>query len=169
MIEFPKIKNVKVHQILDDAQIITANGMKILKVEAEVVRPIRQSILRPTQPIENTIYPLDSQEQAAHFAVFEGDDIIGAGSIYEESEDNSTSNAWRVRGMAVKEDHRMKGIGASILSKCLEYARVNKGNVVWANARTTALPFYLNEGFNKKGAAFDISGLGEHYIIEIKI
>ena len=32
-IEFPKIKNVKVHQIQDDAQIITANGMKILKVE----------------------------------------------------------------------------------------------------------------------------------------
>jgi PUA domain protein len=32
-IEFPKIKNVKVHQILNDAQIITANGMKILKVE----------------------------------------------------------------------------------------------------------------------------------------
>ena len=31
--EFPKIKNVKVHQIQDDAQIITANGMKILKVE----------------------------------------------------------------------------------------------------------------------------------------
>jgi len=32
-IKFPKIKNVKVHQIQDDAQIITANGMKILKVE----------------------------------------------------------------------------------------------------------------------------------------
>ncbi len=31
-IDFPKIKNVKVHQIFDDAQIITANGMKILKV-----------------------------------------------------------------------------------------------------------------------------------------
>ena len=30
-IEFPKIKNVKVHQILDDAQIITGAGIKILK------------------------------------------------------------------------------------------------------------------------------------------
>lgn len=30
--EFPKIKNLKVHQISDDAQIITGNGMKILKV-----------------------------------------------------------------------------------------------------------------------------------------
>jgi len=31
-IEFPKIKNVKVHQISDEAQIITGNGIKILKV-----------------------------------------------------------------------------------------------------------------------------------------
>ena len=31
--EFPKIKNVKVHQILDDAQIITGAGIKILKVD----------------------------------------------------------------------------------------------------------------------------------------
>ena len=32
-IELPKMKNVKVHQILDDAQIITGNGIKILKVD----------------------------------------------------------------------------------------------------------------------------------------
>jgi len=31
--EFPKMKNVRVHQILDDAQIITGEGVKILKIE----------------------------------------------------------------------------------------------------------------------------------------
>ncbi len=36
-IEFPKIKNVKVHQILDDAQIITGNGIKILKINDDYV------------------------------------------------------------------------------------------------------------------------------------
>ena len=30
--QFPKIKNLKVHQIFDDAQIITGDGIKILKV-----------------------------------------------------------------------------------------------------------------------------------------
>jgi len=34
-IEFPRIKNVKVHQILDDAQIITGTGIKILKVNED--------------------------------------------------------------------------------------------------------------------------------------
>jgi len=34
-IEFPKIKNLKVHQILDDAQIITGKGIKILKINED--------------------------------------------------------------------------------------------------------------------------------------
>ena len=34
-IEFPKMKNVKVHQILDDAQIITGDELKILKVDED--------------------------------------------------------------------------------------------------------------------------------------
>jgi len=32
-IETPKIKNLKVHQISDEAQIITGQGIKILKVD----------------------------------------------------------------------------------------------------------------------------------------
>ncbi len=33
--KFPKIKNLKVHQILDDAQIITGDGIKILKINED--------------------------------------------------------------------------------------------------------------------------------------
>ncbi|HJM00997.1 MAG TPA: PUA domain-containing protein [Nitrosopumilus sp.] len=33
--EFPKMKNVRVHQILNDAQIITGDGLKILKIEED--------------------------------------------------------------------------------------------------------------------------------------
>ena len=33
--EFPKMKNVKVHQILSDAQIITGDGLKILKINED--------------------------------------------------------------------------------------------------------------------------------------
>ena len=32
-IEFPKIKNLKVHQISSEAQIITGDGIKILKIK----------------------------------------------------------------------------------------------------------------------------------------
>ena len=33
--DFPKMKNVKVHQILSDAQIITGEGWKILKIDED--------------------------------------------------------------------------------------------------------------------------------------
>ncbi len=33
--EFPKIKNLKVHQISDEAQIVTGEGIKILKVNED--------------------------------------------------------------------------------------------------------------------------------------
>ena len=36
-IEFPKMKNVRVHQILNDAQIITGEGLKILKINEDYV------------------------------------------------------------------------------------------------------------------------------------
>ena len=35
--EFPKIKNLKVHQITSDAQIIVGNGVKVLKINDEYV------------------------------------------------------------------------------------------------------------------------------------
>lgn len=35
--EFPKIKNLKVHQITEDAQIIVGNGVKILKTNDEYI------------------------------------------------------------------------------------------------------------------------------------
>ncbi len=36
-IQFPKIKNLKVHEIADDAQIIMGQGIKILKVNDEYI------------------------------------------------------------------------------------------------------------------------------------
>ena len=35
--QFPKIKNLKVHQILEDAQIITGEGIKILKIKEDYI------------------------------------------------------------------------------------------------------------------------------------
>ncbi len=41
--KFPKIKNVRVHQISDDAQIITGNGIKILKISDEYLPFLSES------------------------------------------------------------------------------------------------------------------------------
>ena len=43
--EFPKMKNVRVHQILDDAQIITGEGLKILKIENDYLPFLSETII----------------------------------------------------------------------------------------------------------------------------
>jgi PUA domain protein len=49
--EFPKIKNLKVHEISPDAQIIVGNGIKILKINDEYV-----PFLSETQTLEKFPY-----------------------------------------------------------------------------------------------------------------
>ncbi len=36
-VKFPKMKNLKVHQITDDAELVTGNGIKILKFNGEFI------------------------------------------------------------------------------------------------------------------------------------
>lgn len=49
--EFPKIKNLKVHQISNEAQIIVGNGIKVLKINDEYV-----PFLSETQLLEKFPY-----------------------------------------------------------------------------------------------------------------
>ncbi|MDX1441786.1 MAG: PUA domain-containing protein [Nitrosopumilaceae archaeon] len=50
-LEFPKIKNLKVHQITSDAQIIVGNGVKVLKINDEYL-----PFLSETQTLERFPY-----------------------------------------------------------------------------------------------------------------
>ena len=55
--------------------------------------------------------------------------------------------AWRLRGMAVAADVRGLGIGRQLLDQAISYVKGSGGKVLWANARTPALGFYLATGF----------------------
>ena len=51
-IEFPKMKNVRVHQILNDAQIITGEGLKILKINEYYLPFLSTEILKKFPNVE---------------------------------------------------------------------------------------------------------------------
>lgn len=44
-IEFPKNKNLKVHQITDDAQLITGKGIKILKINQDYLPFLSETLM----------------------------------------------------------------------------------------------------------------------------
>jgi predicted GNAT family N-acyltransferase len=138
------------------------------RVAAEVVRPLRQRVLRPHQAIDEQVFEGDDHPRAAHFAAFddaEPDRVIGIASITPEGE----PGAWRVRGMATDPERgRGTGAGKGLLMACLEHARAHGAARVWCNARTPARGFYERYGFAAEGEEFTLPLIGPHYLMSLR-
>lgn len=142
--------------------------LKIEKISAEQTHPLRQSILRPHQPLNEMAYPFDQEEGSCHFGAFIEKQLVGIASIYPESKDGEIHQGyWRLRGMAVDSSLQGKGVGRQLVEACLNYAQGKNAKSVWCNARTSAVGFYLSLGFRQVGEEFEIKGIGPHYFAEI--
>ena len=140
---------------------------QIRRIDATDTRPLRHAILRPNQPFEATVYPLDDEPASGHFGAFLGGRLVGVASVFNEDRPGDTDpRAWRLRGMATREDARGQGIGGALLQACLDYIRAAGGTTLWFNARTTTAAFYSRFGFVVQGEVFDIPGIGPHVIME---
>lgn len=67
--------------------------------------------------------------------------------------------------MATKPELQGQGIGAKVLTTCLEHAKSRGGALMWCNARTTALAFYRRHGFETVGDEFETPGVGPHFVM----
>jgi predicted GNAT family N-acyltransferase len=70
--------------------------------------------------------------------------------------------SFRLRGMATHPQYRGQGLGAALLRKCIEQARHAGGEVLWCNARTSAIEFYRRAGFEAVGEEFETPDIGPH-------
>jgi len=73
--------------------------------------------------------------------------------------------AWRLRGMAVREDLRGHGIGRLVLQDCIAHIASQGGTYLWCNARPPVLDFYRKLGFEAVGEEFYKPVTGPHYVI----
>ena len=107
--------------------------------------------------------PGDDDPTTLHLAAFDGDKIVCIGSFYEASHpDVPGSRRFQLRGMATDEEYRRQRLGAKLLDKGMEIARERGGDVIWCNARTGAISFYIAQGFEQVGGEFDIPTVGPH-------
>jgi GNAT superfamily N-acetyltransferase len=65
--------------------------------------------------------------------------------------------------MAVAEARRGEGIGFSLLREVVDRVRARGSDLIWCNARTVALPFYVRNGFTIVGEEFLAGGGVPHY------
>ena len=116
-IEFPKMKNVKVHQILNDAQIITGDGLKILKINQDYIPFLSETeILKKFPSVEVDMGAVKFMCKGANlmrpgikkFTEFEKDKLV---CIVEETH------------------HKFLAIGKAMVSS-LEVENMEKGEVI---------------------------------------
>jgi len=149
---------------------VSAGDVVVRVVAADVVRPLRQKVLRPHQTLADQVYAGDDAPGAAHFAAFDADDaVIGIASITPEPYPGTGGPApgdWRIRGMATDPERgRGRGAGALLLRACVDHARAAGAARVWCNARSPVRGFYEREGFAVDGEEFALPAIGPHFLM----
>lgn len=147
------------------------SATNIATVRVDVVRAadvlgVRQTVLRPGQPLAAAVMPGDDHEETLHLGVTIEGRVVGVGSAIRESYPDGAQRAdWRVRGMATLPAMRGRGVGSAILRRCVRHAGVAGGDLVWCAARASARGFYECESFVAAGEQFTIARIGPHYLM----
>jgi GNAT superfamily N-acetyltransferase len=136
--------------------------VELRRVPVDVVRPLRHAILRAGYPESESVYPADDLGDTIHLAAFDGDEVVGTATLFPEPYEGRP--AWRLRGMAVADGWRGRGIGSLLLEEVVGHVRESGGNLLWCNARTAALPFYLGHGFTTVGEEFLVAHGVPHHL-----
>ena len=138
--------------------------MNVHIANASEIRPLRNLVLRPNQPIETTFYDLDDHHKTFHLASKVGDVIVSIGTFYAENDlDIQMTNGYRLRVMATHPKYRRNGAAAKLMRKAFQILEKKKCDTIWCNARLIAIDFYKSLGFKEIGPKFNISEIGPHY------
>jgi GNAT superfamily N-acetyltransferase len=129
----------------------------IRRAAVEDIFPLRHAVLRPGRPVSYSVYSED--EGAVHVGAWDDDMLVGCATVFPApwagSDDAAPEpRAWRLRGMAVDPSRQGTGVGRLVLAEGVAAAREAGAPLLWANARTTAIPFYERLGWRVVGAEF---------------
>ena len=126
------------------------------RVAASELHQIRRDILRRGTPTDDVEFPTDADLATVHLAVRDGDGAVIAAASWNEAEcpEHPGRRALQLRGMAVADTHRRCGLGVILVEAGVALAVRREIGLLWANARDTALDFYLRQGFSVVGAGF---------------
>ena len=133
----------------------------VRSASADEVVDLRWRVLRPRKPREAAIW--DGDADARHWVAVQDDRIVGIASAmrapYPKPEElaGKAPPQWQLRGMAVEPGLQGSGVGKAVLGEVVR----DVGEPMWCNARVTALPFYLRQGWRATSDTFD-TNVGPH-------
>ncbi|MEW6474597.1 MAG: GNAT family N-acetyltransferase [Actinomycetota bacterium] len=143
--------------------------MRVEDVPAGATHDLRWRILRDSRPGAPVVFPEDSRPDAFHLAVRDPEGTIVAVASFstEVTPHRPGRTAVRLRGMAVDWPAQHHGLGRLLITTVVERLRRDGVEVLWCNARDSAVGFYSRLGFEVIGEGFVLpeSGIAHHVMV----
>ncbi len=115
---------------------------------APVLYELRRRVLRANDPESNVAEARDENPTSLHFAAFVGDRIVASASFYPATAPvNPELVSYQLRYMAVDFDVQGSGFGTAVMAAAEAALRELGAEQLWANARDSALGFYVATGW----------------------
>ena len=92
----------------------------------------------------------DDLPETFHVGAVDGSgEVIGTSTYFPSvcQYEPEIADAYRLRSLAVVPGHQGKGTGGLIMDRAIQILRERGAVLLWANARDTALKFYLDRDF----------------------
>ena len=131
---------------------------------------VRHPVLRFGKPLESCRFEGDDLPTTKHFGFFFENQLSAVISVFEAKNNLFLEeNQIQIRGMAVLEQHQKKGFGIALLKYCENHIINKSGEIIWFNARETAIGFYEKSDYQKSGDGFEIADIGVHFVLFKKL
>ena len=140
----------------------------IREVDVTATHDLRRLVLREGRPDADVHYAEDDLPDTFHLAAVTDDgSVVGVATWAPAPSDRRPGAvAWRLRGMAVHPDQQGAGIGSALLDAAAVRLRPAGVEVLWADGRDAALPFYERHGWSVEGDGFvTASGIPHHLVV----
>ena len=147
-----------------------AGTITIEQVDAAATYPLRAQELRQGRPAE---IDGDDAPYALHLAArLDGGDIVGVVRFHpRDCPWRVGEGSWQLRGMATDPRVRGLGTGRALVAEGLIRVAQRGGDLVWCDARRSAVGFYQRIGFTSVTDEYDLRPVGAHrgMLIELPI
>lgn len=148
---------------------MTEHDFRVVKIATEETYALRIAVLRADTPTSDPKYAEDSQQGTVHLGVFDQDKVLIATStwVINPWQDDLSSIAIQLRGMAVATSYQRSGLGKILLDAGITHAKTRDAKYVWAKARDSALNFYLGNKFISVGDGFTegVTQMPHHLVV----
>jgi GNAT superfamily N-acetyltransferase len=145
---------------------INSTNYKIKQISVQEAYGVRHPVLRKGKPLESCAFNGDFLDTTLHFGIFDKEALLGICSLLKNTTPLiSTKTQYQLRGMAILKPYQNKGLGGILLKHVENILTAQNIELIWCNARESAVHFYKKNGYNIAGNPFNIKDIGLHYVM----